>query len=109
MTIRIAARSLSLAVLLTAGALAMDHAAAESPTKKSGAAEVKQKQTASATHVVRDHRGQSNNAAPPMKDSGWANDGGATVRDHRKKPCLPEAVPGGGNATLGGELLGGNC
>jgi hypothetical protein len=89
MTIRIAARALSLAVLLTAGALAMDHAAAESRTKSSGAAEVKQKQAASATHVVRDHRGQPNNAAPPMHHAGWGNDSGATVRDHRKQPCVP--------------------
>jgi hypothetical protein len=79
---------LSLAVLLTAGALAMDQAAAESRTKTSGAAEVKQNQTAATTHVVRDHRGQPTNAAPPLHDPGWGNDSGATVRDHRKQPCL---------------------
>jgi hypothetical protein len=109
MTIRITARVLSLAVMLAVGALAMDHAAAESQTKSSGAAEVKQKQTAATTHVVRDHRGQPNNAAPPIHDAGWGNDSGATVRDHRQKPCLPELVPGGGQSPLGGDLLGGTC
>jgi hypothetical protein len=99
MTIRIATQVLSLAVLMAAGAPAMDHAAAESRTKMSGAAEVKQNQTAAASHVVRDHRGQSSNAAPPIHDPGWGNDSGATVRDHRKQPCLP-AVPGTANSIL---------
>ena len=109
MAIRIAARALSLTAVLAAAALAMNQAAAESRTKTSGAAEVKQEQNAAATHVVRDHRGQSSNATRPVNDPGWGNDSGATVRDHRKKPCLPEVVPGGGQSTLGGELLGGNC
>lgn len=91
MTIGIGTRSLSLAVLLTAGALAMQQAAAETRTNSSGTAEVKQKQTTAATHVVRDHRGQPGNAAPPMHDAGWGNDSGATMHDHRKKPCLPAA------------------
>jgi hypothetical protein len=99
MTIRIAARTLSLTVLLTAGALAMDHVAAESRTTTSGAAEVKQKQTATATHVVRDHRGQSSNATRPVNDPGWGNDSGATVRDHRKQPC-PPSLPGTANTIL---------
>jgi hypothetical protein len=99
MTSHIAIRVLSLAVMLTAGALAIDHAAAESRTKTSAAAEVKQKQTAAASHIVRDHRGQSSNATRPVNDPGWGNDSGATVRDHRKQPC-PPSVPGTANTIL---------
>ena len=64
--------------------------------------------------VVRDHRGTSDNQAPPITgsrpgDVGWGNynngkGGGATVRDHRKSPCLP-AVPG----TQGSILDLSNC
>ena len=60
-------------------------------------------QSAMAGKTVRDHRGTSQNNVAPISgtrggDIGWGNygngkGGGATVRDHRKPPCLP-AVPG---------------
>jgi hypothetical protein len=101
MMIRMVTHALSLAVMLTVCAMAADRAAAESRTKSSGAAEVKPEKTAVTNRVVRDHRGQPSNAAPPLHDPGWGNDGGANVRDHRKQPCLSDAIPGSRNSVLG--------